>query len=169
MRQIIVIVGICLMMIFQNSMSDRIFFRHGDFNGVILGYPYPINIERMETESWTPSFEEVLKADSLILESNFKRLGGYALDSFCATGCPVIALNWNNYLRQAYGVVKNNRDSIIVLSYIWDSDSMKYGDWKTEKIELLGACGTIWSASVDLKSSSASEIELPEVICYDLN
>jgi len=52
---------------------------------------------------------------------------------------------------------------------IWKADSVKYGDWKTENIEVLGSCAKIWSASVDLKRKVVHEIALPETICYNLD
>lgn len=149
--------------------NGRTFFSVNGLEGVIFSYPYPDNIKRIDSLSWTPTFSQIRKADSMVLVHSFAKLGGFASDTFCNPECPVIAKNWQNFLRQAYGFININNDSVIYLSYIWKADSMKHGDWKTERIEIFGSCGRVWSVRVDLNKSFVEEIALPEVICYDLD
>ncbi|MCR9155430.1 MAG: hypothetical protein NXI09_15105 [Bacteroidetes bacterium] len=169
MKKIIILFGFIFLLNPQRALRDKMFYNANGIEGVIFSYPLPTNVQRMETLSWTPTVAQVLEADSLILAQNFKKLGGEAMDSFCTKNCPVIAKNWRNYLRQAIGYLNEENDSLVHLSFIWKADSTKYGDWKTENIEVLGSCSKIWSASVDLKRKVVHKVALPEIICYDLD
>ncbi len=101
-------------------------------------------------ERWTPSIQLALHADSVILAQRCHMFSMNIADSLYP-GCPIIAKNWKKYSRQFIGCYNKKGHKILEVQYIWEADTIRFPDWRTERVHYIGGCTYFWSVKYDLK------------------
>lgn len=100
-----------------------------DTKGVIFPSDYEINISTVyHRPRFTPSVEEIARAEKILSKIVNMILGGYKL------GKELADKNMRSYYRQYVGVIKENHNKLILLSMLDFSDPGTYEvskDWQT--------------------------------------
>jgi len=131
----------------QNEFQNT-YLKTKDYEGVIFSKSY-IGILNASENKITPTLQDIYSSE-LILKKGIREINKgkpNQTDNF-----PIISENLRKYLRQYFGYVTSNGDTIIMINCFWKDESVKSKDitWKIEERIVLDGCSFFWSIKVNL-------------------
>ncbi|MBU0683517.1 MAG: hypothetical protein KJ864_04440 [Candidatus Omnitrophica bacterium] len=132
-------------------------FKADKFEGAIIAkdqVPQLKYFSERAKEYWTPSEQDVLKADDLAKVYLQKYKGN---DQYAKASIPSILGRLNNYKRQYVGFIEESGDKTIWINYFYDSGNFSY--WTENLVFVFDGGSSFFRIKVNLKKKE----------CYDLS